>query len=68
MVDGCHSEVSGKNLADYLKTLKVPIYCVWAMMKNKEPDLFIKQFKGLFKRLLRFQSQMKTPHYQIKNY
>ena len=40
---------SGKNLADYLKTLKVPIYCVWAMMKNKEPDLFIKQFKGLLK-------------------
>ena len=52
LVDGCHSEVSGKNLADYLKTLKVPIYCVWAMMKNKEPDLFIKQFKGLFKKII----------------
>ena len=41
-----------KNLANYLRNIKVPKYAVWAMMKNKEPDLFIKQFKGIFKKII----------------
>ena len=40
------------NLSGYLKKIKVPKYAIWAMMKNKEPDLFIKQFKGIFKKII----------------
>ena len=52
MLDGAHSETDAKNLANYLKNIKVPKYAIWAMMKNKEPDLFIKQFKGIFKKII----------------
>mgnify|MGYP001272564074 FL=1 len=52
LIDGCHSETSGQNLYNYLKTLKVPIYGVWAMTKNKDPDRFIKKFKGIFKKII----------------
>ena len=51
LIDGCHSTVSGKNLSDYLKTIKSPKYGIWSMMKNKDPYNFIKQFKGIFKRI-----------------
>ena len=52
MLDGAHAEADAKNLANYLRYIKVPKYAVWAMMKNKEPDLFIKQFKGIFKKII----------------
>ena len=52
LIDGCHSETSAKNLADYLKTLKFPIYGLWAMTKNKDPSKFIKKFKGIFKKII----------------
>ena len=52
LLDGAHAEMDGKNLADFLKKIKVPKYAIWAMMKNKEPDLFIKQFKGIFKKII----------------
>ncbi len=52
LIDGCHSETSAKNLANYLKTLKDPIYGIWGMTKNKNPDKFIKQFKGIFKKII----------------
>ena len=52
MIDGAHAEVDAKNLSDYLKSIKIPRYGIWAMMKNKEPDLFIKQFKNIFKRII----------------
>ena len=52
MLDGAHAEADAKNLANYLRNIKVPKYAVWAMMKNKEPDLFIKQFKGIFKKII----------------
>ena len=35
LIDGCHSETSAKNLANYLKTLNEPIYGIWAMTKNR---------------------------------
>ena len=52
MLDGAHSETDAKNLANYLKNIKIPKYAIWSMMKNKEPDLFIKQFKGIFKKII----------------
>jgi len=52
LVDGCHSETSANNLANYLGTLRVPIYGIWAMTKNKGPDRFIKKFKGIFKKII----------------
>ena len=52
MIDGAHATADAKNLADYLKKIKIPKYGIWAMTKNKEPDLFIKQFKGVFKKIV----------------
>jgi dihydrofolate synthase/folylpolyglutamate synthase len=52
MLDGAHAETDAKNLANYLRNIKVPKYAIWAMMKNKEPDLFIKQFKGIFRKII----------------
>ncbi|MDC1212715.1 hypothetical protein N8016_02860 [Pelagibacteraceae bacterium] len=52
MLDGAHAETDAKNLVHYLKPIKLPKYGIWAMMKNKEPDLFIKQFKGIFKKII----------------
>jgi dihydrofolate synthase/folylpolyglutamate synthase len=52
MLDGAHAEIDAKNLANYLKSIVIPKYGIWAMMKNKEPDLFIKQFKGIFKKII----------------
>ena len=50
MIDGAHATTDAKNLASYLKNVKIPKYGIWAMTKNKEPDLFIKQLKGVFKK------------------
>ena len=52
MLDGAHAEADAINMSDYLKKIKVPKYAIWAMMKNKEPDLFIKKFKGIFKKII----------------
>ena len=52
MLDGAHAETDAKNLVHYLKPIKLPKYGIWSMMKNKEPDLFIKQFKGVFKKIV----------------
>ena len=52
MIDGAHATADAKNLADYLKNIKIPKYGIWAMTKNKEPDLFIKQFKGVFEKVV----------------
>jgi dihydrofolate synthase/folylpolyglutamate synthase len=52
LVDGCHSKASAENLYNYLKTLKEPVYGVWGMQKNKLPELFIKSFKNIFKKVI----------------
>ena len=52
LIDGCHSETSAKNLAYYLKTLNKPIYGIWGMTKNKDPIEFLKQFNGIFKKII----------------
>ena len=46
MIDGAHATADAQNLASYLKKIKIPKYGIWAMTKNKDPDLFIKQLKG----------------------
>ena len=52
MIDGAHSPADAKNLCNYLKTVKMPKYGIWSMTKNKEPDLFIKEFKNIFKKII----------------
>ena len=52
LLDGAHAETDANNLANYLRNIKIPKYAIWAMMKNKEPELFIKQFKGIFKKII----------------
>ena len=52
LIDGCHSIASAKNLYNYLKTLKKPVYGIWGMQKNKLPDQFIRSFDKIFKKLI----------------
>jgi dihydrofolate synthase/folylpolyglutamate synthase len=52
LIDGCHSMMSAKNLYNYLKTLKEPIYGIWGMQKNKLPNQFIKSFNKIFKKII----------------
>ncbi len=52
MIDGAHAPADALNLYKYLKTIKLPVYGVWAMSKNKEPDEFIKNLKGIFKKIV----------------
>ena len=52
MIDGAHAAADAKNLATYLKTIKLPKYGIWAMTKNKQPDIFIKEFKGIFEKIV----------------
>ena len=52
MLDGAHAKADAINMSGYLKKIKGPKYAICAMMKNKEPDLFIKQFKGIFKKII----------------
>ena len=52
LVDGCHSYTSSKNLANFLKNRKIPVYGIWGSLKNKNPNENIKNFKGIFKKLI----------------
>ena len=52
MIDGAHATADAQNLASYLRKIKIPKYGIWAMTKNKDPDLFIKQLKGVFKKII----------------
>ena len=52
LVDGCHSNASAKNLSSYLKTLNKDIYGVWGIQKNKQPEQFLREFKGVFKEII----------------
>ncbi len=51
VIDGAHSPWDAKNMSNYLKSIKKPKYAILAMMKNKQPDLFIKNLKGVFKKI-----------------
>ena len=54
LIDTCHSDESTKNLARYLRKIKLPIYGICGILKNKNPDKLIKNFKGIFKKLVTF--------------
>jgi len=54
LLDGCHSNQSADNLYKYLKKLKIPIYGIWGMQKNKYPKQFLKNFNGIFKKIITF--------------
>ena len=51
LIDGCHSFVSGKNLANYLRGINQKKIGIWSMSKNKNPEEFIKNFKNIFDKL-----------------
>ena len=52
MIDGAHAPADALNLYKYLKTIKLPKYGIWSMTKNKEPDLFIKELKNVFQKIV----------------
>ena len=52
IIDGCHAPAEAKNFASYLKTLKTPLYGIVGILKNKEPEKILKEFKGVFKKLI----------------
>ena len=52
LLDGAHSNASGNNLYNYLKTLKLPIYCIWGMQRNKFPKEFLSNFKEKFEKII----------------
>ncbi len=54
LIDTCHSEESTKNLAKYLKKFKFPVYGICGILKNKNPKKLMKNFKGIFKKLITF--------------
>ena len=52
LIDGCHSTTSAQNLANYLRTVKKPIYGIWGMQSNRDPKKFIRCFRGIFKQII----------------
>ena len=52
LIDGAHSNTSAQNLKNYLKNINGPIYGIWGMQRNKMPEKFIKNFKGIFKKII----------------
>ena len=37
---------------NYLKTIDGPIYGIWGMQKNKLPEIFLKSFNNIFKKIV----------------
>ncbi len=51
LLDGCHSEASIKNHVKFLKNINKPKYAIWSLMKNREPEKYIKYLK-CFKKIV----------------
>jgi len=51
LLDGCHSEQSIKNHVNFLKSVNKPKYAIWSLMKNREPEKYVKYLK-CFKKVL----------------
>ena len=45
LLDGCHSEQSIKNHVNFLKSINKPKYAIWSLMKNREPEKYVKYLK-----------------------
>ena len=39
-------------MAHFLKKFKIPVYGIWGSLKNKNPEGLIKNFKGVFKKVI----------------
>ena len=51
LLDGCHSENSVKNHVKFLKSIDKPKYAIWSLMKNREPEKYVKYLKN-FKKII----------------
>ena len=60
LIDTCHSDESTKNLAKYLRKFNLPIYGICGILKNKDPKKLIKNFKGIFKKMVTFKIPEQT--------
>ena len=45
LLDGCHSQQSILNHVNFLKSINKPKYAIWSLMKNREPEKYIKYLK-----------------------
>ena len=52
LIDGCHSKTSAQNLASYLRSTEKNIYGILGIQSHKQPEEFVKQFKGIFKKVI----------------
>ncbi len=52
IIDGAHSMKSALNLKKHLLKIKQPIYGIFGIQNNRFPSLFIKQFKGMFRKII----------------
>ena len=51
LLDGCHSQQSIANHINFLRDVKKPKYAIWSLMKNREPEKYIKYLK-CFKKIV----------------
>ena len=52
IIDGAHSIKSALNLKNHLSKISKPFYGIFGIQNNRSPNLFIKQFKGIFKKII----------------
>ena len=45
LLDGCHSKQSILNHINFLKSVNKPKYAIWSLMKNREPEKYVKYLK-----------------------
>ena len=52
IIDGAHSIKSALNLKNHLSKIRQPLYGIFGIQNNRSPNLFIKQFRGMFKKII----------------
>ena len=51
LLDGCHSEKAITNHIKFIKNINKPKYAIWSLMKNREPEKYVKYLKN-FKKII----------------
>tara|TARA_B100001123_G_scaffold450260_1_gene619685 strand:+ start:1494 stop:2771 length:1278 start_codon:yes stop_codon:yes gene_type:complete len=51
LLDGCHSEKAIINHIKFIKNINKPKYAIWSLMKNREPEKYVKYLKN-FKKII----------------
>ena len=46
LLDGCHSEKAITNHIKFIKNINKPKYAIWSLMKNREPEKYVKYLKN----------------------